>query len=89
MKIRYHPDAFADLDSIRRYIARDNSDAAWVVGSFIRRAINGLQEWPHSGRATEKENLRRLVVTNYPYVVYYRVGTEVVILSVMHSAQDR
>jgi plasmid stabilization system protein ParE len=52
MKIRYHPDALAELDAIRRYIARDNPDAAWVVASFIRRSIKSLEEWPHSGRAT-------------------------------------
>jgi len=77
MKVRYHS-SLADLDSIRRYIARDNPDAAWVVASFIRRSIKALEEWPHSGRTTEKKDVRRLVVANYPYVVYYRATDEVV-----------
>ena len=47
-------------------------DAACVVASFIRRSIKALEEWPHSGRATEKEQVRRLVISNYPYLIYYR-----------------
>ena len=89
MKVRYHRDALADLDTIRRYIARDNPDAAWVVASFIRRSIKTLEDWPHSGRATEKEHVRRLVVANYPYVIYYRVTDEVLIVAVTHAARDR
>jgi len=89
MKVRYTPRALQNLDDIRRYIARDNPDAAWVVASFIRRTIKSLEEWPHSGRATDKKDVRRLVVANYPYVVYYRVIDEVVILAAMHTARDR
>jgi toxin ParE1/3/4 len=89
MRVRYSPRSIEDLDSIRLHISKDNPKAAWVVASFIRRSIAVLQEWPYHGRATEKENVRRLVVMNYPYVVYYRVGDDVLILTVMHSAQNR
>ena len=90
MNLRYTPRAIQNLDDIRAYIGKDNPDAAWVVGSFIRRSISFLKEFPYHGRATEKENVRRLVVTNYPYVVFYAVANdEVVILSVRHTAQNR
>jgi len=89
MKVRYSPRAIEDLESIRRYITKDNPNAAWVVASFIRRSIAILEEWPYRGRATELEDVRRLVVVNYPYVVYYRIGEAVVILTVMHSARER
>ena len=61
----------------------------WVVASFIRRSIAVLEEWPYHGRATEKENVRRLAVMNYPYLVYYHVSDDVLILTVSHSAQER
>ena len=33
--------------------------------------------------------VRRLVVTNYPYVVYYEVaGDQVIILSILHASAD-
>lgn len=91
MRVRYSPHSIQDLDDIRNYIRKDNPKAAWVVASFIRRSIRVLEEWPYHGRATEKKNVRRLVVTNYPYVVYYfvRAGEGAVILSVMHSARDQ
>jgi hypothetical protein len=65
----------------------------WAIAGKLSHRLSAAQigalgEWPYSGRATEKENVRRLVVTNYPYVVYYHVDSEVVILSVTHSAQE-
>jgi toxin ParE1/3/4 len=89
MKMRYAPRAVQDLDDIRRYIEKDNPKAAWVAASFIKRSIAVLEDWPYHGRATEKENVRRLVVMNYPYVVFYRVDDEVIILSVRHQARNR
>ena len=90
MMIRYSARAIRNLDGIREYIEKDNPEMAWVVASFIRRSIMVLNEWPFRGRATEKESIRRLVVTNYPYVVYYQIrGEDVLIVSVMHAAQDR
>ncbi len=90
MRLRYSPHSIEDLENIRRYIAKDNPKAAWVVASFVRRSIRTLEEFPYQGRATERENVRRLVVTNYPYVVYYYVAeNEVIVLTVMHGAQER
>lgn len=88
MRLRYLRQAVADLDDIRSYIEKDNASAAWVVASFIRRSITVLEDWPYSGRATEREGIRRHVVMNYPYVVYYRVdGKQVTILRIMHSTR--
>jgi addiction module RelE/StbE family toxin len=87
MNVRYSPRAIEDLETIRRYISNANPKAAWVVASFIRRSIRVLEEWPYHGRATGKANVRRLTVTNYPYVIFYRVDRDVVILAVMHTAR--
>ena len=90
MTVRYSPRSLEDLENIRRYIAGDNPNAAWVVASFIRRSIRDLEFMPYQGRATEEENVRRLVVTNYPYAVIYHVkNRDVVILAVMHTRRRR
>lgn len=90
MKLQYTPRAIRDLDGIRKYIEKDNPSAAWVVASFIRRSIRSLEDMPYQGRATETEDVRRLTVMNYPYVVYYRVkDTSVAVLSVRHTARNR
>jgi len=44
-----HPEAFADLDDIRRYIAQENPDAADRVMSEIFDSIRGLVTFPHRG----------------------------------------
>lgn len=90
MRVRYSPRAAEDLENIRRFISKNSHTSAWVVASFIRQAIARLVRWPHSARTTDAPGVRRLVVTNYPYVVYYEVaGAEVIVLAVLHSAQDR
>ncbi|MFI5114492.1 MAG: type II toxin-antitoxin system RelE/ParE family toxin [Terriglobales bacterium] len=44
-----HPEAFADLDEIRGYIAQDTPDAADRVMSEIFDTIRGLVPFPHQG----------------------------------------
>lgn len=44
-----HPEAFADLDDIRDYIAQEKPDAADRVMSEIFDAIRGLVPFPHQG----------------------------------------
>ena len=90
MKVVYTPRAFKDLEDIRAYIAKDNTKAAWVVASFIRRSIRNLEILPHQGRMTDTPSVRRIVVMNYPYVVYYIVHNKrVAILHARHSAREQ
>ncbi len=44
-----HPDAFADLDEIREYIAKDSPDAADRVITEIFDAFRGLVPFPYQG----------------------------------------
>jgi plasmid stabilization system protein ParE len=44
-----HPEAFADLDDIRDYIAQENPDAADRVMSEIFDTIRALVPFPHQG----------------------------------------
>ena len=89
MNVRYAPRALQDLDAIRRYISKHNPSAAWIVASFIRRTIRNLEHWPYQGRATDKQHVRRLTVSTFPYVIFYRVHDgNVLILTVCHTARD-
>ena len=89
MKLKYSPRALEDIERIRQYISKENPSAAWVVASFIRRSIRSLEDFPFRGRATEIHGVRRLAVTNYPYVVYYKPNEKFIsILYVRHTAQD-
>ncbi len=90
MRVRYSRRSLEDLDAIRRHIQKDNPSAAWIVASFIRRTIRNLEHWPFQGRATETQNVRRLAVSTFPYVIFYLVREgELVILMIRHTARDR
>ena len=44
---------------------------------------------PHSGRRTNNQRLRRIAATPYPYLIFYEVtNDEVIIHAVRHGARD-
>ena len=48
-----HPEAYADLDDIRGYIAQESPDAADRVMSEVFGAIRGLVPFPQQGHRTK------------------------------------
>lgn len=89
MKIVFAPLARDNIRDIQTYIAADNISAAARVASDIRRTIETLETYPLVGQ-TYQDEVRRLVVTRYPYVVFYEVDqvAELVnILTVQHAHQ--
>jgi plasmid stabilization system protein ParE len=69
-----HPEALADLDKIREYIAEDNPDAADRVITEIFDAIRSLAVFPHQGyrrpnltsREVRFKFVREYVIANAP-----------------------
>lgn len=54
----------------------------------IEAAIDQLSEFPFLGRATDEPSVRVLLLTRYPYLIFYTViGGEAVILHVRHGAR--
>ena len=90
MKIRYSARARVQIEIIHDYIAQRNTNAATVVVAYIRQSSNLLADWPQLGRITDEKGVRMLAVPRFPYVVFYTLRSkEIVILSVMHAAQER
>jgi toxin ParE1/3/4 len=49
-----------------------------------------LKSFPRRGRATDRVDIRELVLTRYPYTIIYEIAdAEVRILAVFHQAQNR
>jgi plasmid stabilization system protein ParE len=61
-----HPEAFADLDDIRGYIAQDNPDAADRVITEIFDTIRGLVPFPQSGPQTSGPHLTASALRSGP-----------------------
>lgn len=88
MKIRYTPRALAELDSISTYIAEWSPRSAEKVRRRLQSTVAKLALFPFMGAPTNISDLRRIVTTPYPYVVFYQVtGDEVAVIAVRHAAR--
>ena len=85
-----HPEAFADLDDIRRYIAQENPDAADRVMSEIFDAIRGLVTFPHRGHRRPDLSSRPLRFTLVrEYLIAYAPEEEPLwVVAVMHGRRN-
>ena len=89
MRLRYTLPALADLDSILTYIADASPKGAKRVQKRIQDVINLLLTHPQIGIRTEDPVIRRLTTTPYPFLIFYEIGDEeIVIHAVRHAARD-
>jgi len=85
-----HPEAYADLDAIRYYIAQENPDAADRVISEIFDAIRGLVPFPHTGlrrKNLTSRPLRFIVVREY-LIAYAPDEKPLWVVAVMHGRRN-
>lgn len=88
MKLRYTPDAIADLRNVLAYIERQSPQGASEVRAPIQQLINLTLDHPYAGARTGSKRLCRLVARPYPYLIFYEVADdEIVIHGVRHSAR--
>lgn len=86
-RIRWTMRALRRLDEIGAHIQKDNPDAAARVVSRIVSAVDMLSDFPATGRVGRINGTRELVLADIPYVIPYRVGHDVEILTIMHVHQ--
>ncbi len=88
MKLRFTRTAARQLDSVLADIALHSPSGARNVQSRIRAVTHLLQQYPFAGQATGRGNIRRMVVSPYPYILTYRIGDgEIVIRTLRHAAR--
>lgn len=88
MRLRYTPRALAELEQVLSYLMQRSPQGARSVQSRIQEVIDLLTLHPHLGQVTRRRGIRRVVIFPYPYLVFYRVDAdEIVILGVRHSAR--
>jgi addiction module RelE/StbE family toxin len=74
-EIIFSPQAVADLESVVRFIAKDNPEAALRVGNALLDRVSILKDFPFIGSAyAQCSGVRKLVWR--PYVIFYRVRPE-------------
>lgn len=87
MRVRFTGRALADLDAIVAFLNERNPSAAAAVLSTIRQCIAQLSDFPLMGKPTRVSAVRCLIVSRYPYKVYYRVRRSVI--SIAHVRDSR
>lgn len=88
MTVLWGKKAYDDLDGIVDYIAGLSSEAAENIIDRIQKAVLMLAEFPNVGAKIDETGLRRLVVSDTPYVIFYRVHSDSVhIRGIFHSSQ--
>ncbi|UMY18019.1 type II toxin-antitoxin system RelE/ParE family toxin [Methylobacterium organophilum] len=88
MKLRLTRTAARQLDQILTEIAQLHPPGARAVQRRIQDAMDLLLRHPQVGQATGRRNIRRIVITPYPYVFTYRLGDgEIVIRTLRHTAR--
>ena len=66
MRVRFTPQALAELDQVLSYVAARSPQGAQRVGDRVRAALDAMAEQPGIGARTTNPRLRRLVLRPYP-----------------------
>lgn len=89
MRIRWTPEAAADLDSIDRHLRDSMPHYRHATMRKMYTRIQELKANPNSGRIGRIEGTRELLCLPLPYVIVYSVheGTAE-ILRIFHAARE-
>ncbi len=89
MRLEWSLSAIEDREAIFDYIEQDNPQAAIDIDEHISVRVEGLRQFPESGRPGRVEGTRELVIDRTPYIAAYRIlGDTVCILRVLHGALE-
>lgn len=88
MQVKWLKRALDNLEDEADYIAQDNPKAAHDLVTHVFNSVNQLVIYPNLGKAGRVFGTRELIITGSPYIVPYRVKSEVVeILRVFHTSR--
>lgn len=94
MKLIVSPEAAADLNRLRSFLADKNPDAAQRAATSLIQAIQSLDMFPDRGRPTGVEGVRELITPlgSSAYVLRYAHlpdTDEVIVLRIWHGREQR
>ncbi len=88
MRVRYLPSALRQLDAILDYIDAHDLQGANRVKARINAMTMLLSTHPLTGETTRRPGQRRMLVSPFPYVIFYRVtDDEVIVQRVRHTSR--
>ena len=70
------------------YVADKSPAGAERIRDRISATVDLLALYPQAGQGTSRAGVRRVVLTPYPYVIFYRTtAREIIILRFRHAAR--
>ena len=85
MRVRFHPAARAEVLEARRWYEERSPLTAAAFAQEVAAAIGLIAEAPNR-YAKGEHGTRRLVLPRFPFNVFYRTGTDdVIIVAVAHQ----
>jgi plasmid stabilization system protein ParE len=88
VKLRYTRRTAAELVEVLAYIEERSPLGAYHVQARIQAILDLLLQHPHAGQLTSNGRLRRMVTAPYPYLIFYEVTEDhIVIHGVRHAAR--
>jgi plasmid stabilization system protein ParE len=88
MTVRYTPSSLAELDEILDYISPRSPQGALNVKARIQTIITMIGVHPFIGTATNHPGIRRVAASPYPYLVFYEIeGEDIIIRRIRHAAR--
>ncbi len=90
MRLSFSKAAGDDLEEIWHYLLPRSRSGAINVYASIQAAAKRAAMFPAAGRPGKVAGTREAVLSDYPYILIYRVeDNELIILRVYHTARDR
>lgn len=89
MRIRYLKRATDDLIAIADYVREKSPLGAISIEKNIRSSVARLATFPGSGHATDDPSIRILTVGRYPYLVFYEVRLDAVVIHHIRDARRK
>ena len=88
MRLRVTRRAATQIEKALNYIEADSPQGATHVRERIQTLFRLLAQHPYAGQATDLPGVRRLTLSPYPYLIFYRVtDSEVIVQRMRHTSR--
>ena len=88
MRLRVTKRAATQIEKALDYIEEDSPQGANHVRARIQTLFLLLEQHPYAGQATDVPGVRRLTLSPYPYLIFYRVTDgEVIVQRMRHTSR--
>ena len=88
MRLRVTRRAATQIEKALDHIEADSPQGANHVRERIQTFFRLLMQHPYAGQATDLPGVRRLALSPYPYLIFYRVtNSEVIVQRMRHTSR--